>query len=113
VQVGGGNPRRQHYEGSVRHPSCPPPSLARAEDGGAWGDAILAFLVLEAVIVVDIVNFLEKFRALRRRHRDVVLVFGPDERRNDDITREGKDMAGGGRGCLSSSPSLTTWGART
>jgi hypothetical protein len=30
----------------------PPPSLARAEDGGARFNAILAILVLEAVVVV-------------------------------------------------------------
>jgi hypothetical protein len=51
----------------------PPPSLARAEDGGARGDAILTVLVLEAVVVVAL-DVLEKFRALRRRHRAVVIV---------------------------------------
>jgi len=60
--------------------------LARAEDGGARGDAILAVLVLEAIIVVAL-DVLEKFRALRRRHRVVVLVIGPDERRHDDVAR--------------------------
>ena len=65
----------------------PPPSLARAEDGGARGDAILAVLVLEAVVVVAIVNVLERFQSLRRRHRAVVLVVGPDERRHDDVAR--------------------------
>jgi hypothetical protein len=61
--------------------------LARAEDGGARGDAILAVLVLEAIEVVAIVNVLEKIRALRRHHRAVVLVVGPDERRHDDVAR--------------------------
>ena len=60
---------------------------------------ILAVLVLEAVVAVAL-DVLEKFRALRRRHRAVVLVVGPNERRHDDVARgpEGKDMAGGGRG---------------
>ena len=30
---------------------------------------------------------LEKIRALRRHHRAVVLVVGPDERRHDDVAR--------------------------
>jgi hypothetical protein len=59
----------------------PPPSLARAEDGGAQGDAILAVLVLEAIIVVAL-NVLEKFRALRQRHHAVILVVIPDEQRH-------------------------------
>jgi hypothetical protein len=61
--------------------------LARAEDGGARGDAILAVLVLEAVVVVAL-DVLEKIRALRRRHRAVDLVVGPNERRHDDVARE-------------------------
>ena len=64
----------------------PPPSLARAVDGGARSDVILAVLVLETVIVVAL-DILEKFPALRRRHHAVVLVVGPDERRHDDVAR--------------------------
>jgi len=64
----------------------PPPSLARAEDGSARGDAILAVLVLEAVLVIAL-DVLEKFRALRRRHRAVVLFIGLDERRHDAVAR--------------------------
>ena len=52
--------------------------MARAEDGGARGDAILAVLVLEAVVVVAL-DVLEKFRSLWRRHRTVVLVVVPNE----------------------------------
>ena len=63
--------------------SCPPPSLARAEDGGARGDAILVVLLFEAIIVVAL-DILEKFRALRRH----LTAASP----------EGKDMKGGGRG---------------
>ena len=85
AQAGGGNPRRQHCEGGVRH--APPPSLARAEDGGARGNAILAVLVLEAAVVVANVNVLKKIRALHQRHRAVVLVIGPDERRQKDVAR--------------------------
>jgi hypothetical protein len=96
VQVGGGNPRRQHCEGSVHHA---PPKLARAEDGGARGDAILAVLVLEAVVVVAL-DVLKKFLALRRRHRAVHLVVGPDERRHDDVARgEGHGGWWSGRAC--------------
>ena len=40
----------------------PPPSLLRAEYGEARGNAILAVLVLEAVVVVAL-DVLEKFRA--------------------------------------------------
>ena len=77
----------------------PPPSLARAEDSGARGDAILTVLVLEAVVVVAI-DVLEKIRALRRRHRAIVLVVGPDERRHDDIARgEGHGGWWSGRAC--------------
>ena len=60
--------------------------MARAEDGGARGDAILAVLVLEAVVVVAL-DVLKKIPSLRRRHRAVVLVVGPDERRHDDVAR--------------------------
>jgi hypothetical protein len=70
--------------------------LARAEDGGARGDAILAVLVLEAVVVVAIVNVLEKIRALRRRHRADVL--SAPTNGVSTTSPEGKDMAGGGRG---------------
>jgi hypothetical protein len=49
AQVGGGDPRLQHCEGGVRHA---PPSLARVEDGGAQGNAILNVLVLEAVVAL-------------------------------------------------------------
>ena len=117
AQVRGGDPRHQHCEGGVRHA---PPSLARAEDGGARGDAILAVLVLEAVVVVTL-DVLEKIRAVRRRHRAVDLVVGPNEQRHDDVARgEGYGVVVGEG--LSSSPilmkttlgvSLTTWGART
>ena len=83
AQVGGVDLRRQHCECNVHHA---PPSLARAEDGGARGDAILAVLVLEAVLVITL-DVLEKFRALRRRHRAVVLFIGPDEQRHDAVAR--------------------------
>ena len=56
------------------------------EDGGARGDAILAVLILEVAVVVAL-EVLKKFRALQRRHRAVVLVVGPNERRHDDIAR--------------------------
>ena len=80
-------------------PSCPPPSLVRAEDGRALGDAILAVLVLEAVVVVAL-DVLEKFQALQRRHCAVVLVVGPYERRHDDVTRgEGHGGWWSGRAC--------------
>ncbi len=75
----------------------PPPSLARAEDGRARGDAILAVLVLEAVIVVAIVNILEKIQALRRATVPSLSSSAP----TNGVTTtspEGKDMAGGGRG---------------
>jgi hypothetical protein len=78
----------------------PPPSLVRAEDCGARGDAILAVLVLEAVVVVAL-DVLEKFRALRRHHRAFVIVVGPDERRHGDVAR-GEEGHGGwwsGRAC--------------
>ncbi len=52
------------------------PCNAVSEDGGDRGDAILAVLVLEAVVVVAL-DVLEKFRALRRCHRAVVLIVGP------------------------------------
>ena len=94
AQVGGGDPHRQHCKGGVRH--APPPSLARAEDSGARGDVILAVLVLEAIVVVTL-NVLEKFQALRRCHRALVIVVDP----TNDVTAmlpEGKDMAGGGWG---------------
>jgi hypothetical protein len=60
--------------------------LARAEDGGARGD----------VVVVAIVNVLEKIRALRRRHRADVL--SAPTNGVSTTSPEGKDMAGGGRG---------------
>ena len=94
AQVGGGDPHRQHCKGGVRH--APPPSLARAEDSGARGDVILAVLVLEDIVVVTL-NVLEKFQALRRCHRALVIVVDP----TNDVTAmlpEGKDMAGGGWG---------------
>jgi hypothetical protein len=63
--------------------------LARAEDGGARDDAILAVVVVVVVvvIVVAIVHVLKKIRALRWRHHAVVLVVGPDERRHDNVAR--------------------------
>jgi len=60
--------------------------LARAEDGGARGDAILTILVLEAVVVVTL-DILEKFQALRRCYRAVVLVVGHKERCHDNVAR--------------------------
>ncbi len=96
AQVGGGDPRRQHCEGGARHA---PPKLARAEDGGARGNAILAVLVFEAVVVVAL-DVLKKFLALRRWHRAVHLVVGPEERRHDDVARgEGHGGWWSGRAC--------------
>ena len=51
---------------------------------------ILAVLVLEAIVVVAL-DVLEKFRALQRHHRAIVLVVCPE-------SPEGKDMTGCGRG---------------
>ena len=65
---------------------CPPPSLARAEDSGARGNVILAVLVLEAIVVVAL-DVLEKFQALRQRHRALVIAVGPDELRHGDVAR--------------------------
>ena len=77
----------------------PPPSLERAEDGRARGDAILAVLVLEAVVVV-VLDVLEKFQALRRHHRAIVIVVGPDERHHGNVARgEGHDGWWLGRAC--------------
>ncbi len=94
AQVGGGDPCRQHCEGGVRH--APPPSLARAEDGGARGDAILAILVLEAVVVVAL-DVLKKFRACGGA---TAPSFSSSAQTNGVTTTspEGTDMAGGGRG---------------
>jgi hypothetical protein len=61
--------------------------LARAEDGRARGDVILAILVLEAVVVVANVNVLEKLQALWWRHCAVILVVGPDKQRYNDVAR--------------------------
>ncbi len=77
----------------------PPPKLVRAEDGGARGDAILAVLVLEAIVVVAL-DVLKKIQALRRRHCAVDLVVGPDERRHDNDARgEGHGGWWSGRAC--------------
>ncbi len=64
------------------------PRLAVSEDGGARGDAILAVLVLEAVVLVAL-DVLEECRALQRRRRAVVVVVGPDKRCCDDVARGG------------------------
>jgi len=82
-----------------RCPSCTPPSLARAEDSGARGNVILAILVLEAVVVVAL-DVLEKFQALRQRHRALVIVVGPDKLRHGDVARgEGHGGWWSGRVC--------------
>ena len=88
--------KKKGSEGGVRHA---PPSLARVEDGGARGNAILAVLILEAVVVVTL-DVLEKIRALQRRHRAVDLIVGPDERRHDNVARgEGHGGWWSGRAC--------------
>ena len=70
--------------------------MARAEDGGARGDVIIAVLVLEAVVVVAL-DVLEKFRAFGGATTPSFLSTAPT---NGIMTTspEGKDMAGGGRG---------------
>jgi len=70
--------------------------LARAEDGGARGDAILAVLILEAVVVVAL-DVLKKFRACGGATAPSFLSSAP---MNGVTTTspEGTDMAGGGRG---------------
>ena len=70
--------------------------LARAEDGGARGNAIHAVLVLEAVVVVAL-DVLEKFRACGGA---TAPSFSSSAPTNGVTTTspEGKDMAGGGRG---------------
>ena len=101
VARGGACPggRRQSPPSALqgRCPSCPPPSLARAEDGGARGDAILAVLVLEAVVVVAIVNSSKNYEPCGGTIVPLFLLSAPMNGVTTTLP-EGKDMAGGGRG---------------
>ena len=64
----------------------PPPKFGKGGGLRSPGDAILTVLILEAVIVVAL-DVLEKFRALWRHHRAIILIVGPNKWHHDNVAR--------------------------